>query len=144
MGTSGAKVRSAVGKVRGGVHVLHQKNTADQEIVRLPAPNKVVIPMQMHIGAPCVPIVNVGDTVSVGQCIGDTTAFVSAPIHASISGTVTAVGETTLANGAVTRAVTIESDGEMRLFDGIEPPTIDTREAFLSGQELLDIFILNG
>ena len=69
MGNAGAKVRSAVGKVRGGVHVQHHKNTADQEIVRLPAPNKVVIPMQMHIGAPCVPIVNVGDTVSVGQCM---------------------------------------------------------------------------
>ena len=132
MGISGAKVRSAVGKVRGGVHVQHHKNTADQPIVRLPAPDKVVIPMQMHIGAPCAPIVNVGDTVAVGQCIGDTTAFVSAPIHASISGTVTAVGETTLANGAVTRAVTIESDGQMRLFEGLEAPKIDTREEFLA------------
>ena len=43
-------VRSAVGKVRGGVRVLHHKNTADCPIVRVPVPQQVVLPMQMHIG----------------------------------------------------------------------------------------------
>ena len=51
--------------------------------------------------------------------------FVSAPIHASISGTVMAVGDVRLANGLVTKGVTIKSDGEMRLFDGLTPPAVN-------------------
>ena len=47
-----AGVLSAVKKVRGGVKVHHHKNTAETEVVRMPAPSKVVIPMQQHIGAP--------------------------------------------------------------------------------------------
>ena len=111
-----------------GIHVPHRKNTAAQSATRLTDVKTVTIPMQMHIGAPCVPVVNVGDKVSVGQCIGDTTAFVSTPIHASISGTVTAIGNIKLANGNIASAVTIESDGEMRQFEGIEPPHIETKE----------------
>ncbi len=128
MGKIVKDVLRAVGKVRGGVHVQHNKNTAECEVIRVPSPEKVIIPMQMHIGAPCVPVVNVGDTVSVGQCIGDTTAFVSTPIHASVSGTVTAIGNIKLANGNIASAVTIESDGEMRQYEGIEPPHIETKE----------------
>ena len=122
----------AVGKVHGGVHVPHHKNTAQKETVRIPTPETVVIPMQMHIGAPCVPIVNKGDTVAVGQKIGETTAFVSAPIHATVSGTVQSVGEVTLPNGVLSTAVTIASDGEMRLFDGLTPPTVDSRESLIA------------
>lgn len=85
-------VISAVKKVRGGVKVDHHKNTAGCEVVRIPVPKQVVLPMQQHIGAPCTPTVKVGDTVAVGQVIGDSDKFVSAPIHASISGTVTAIG----------------------------------------------------
>ena len=45
-------VLRAVKKVRGGVKVAHHKNTAELEVVRIPTPSKVVIPMQQHIGAP--------------------------------------------------------------------------------------------
>lgn len=121
-------VLSAVKKVRGGVKVLHNKHTAEDEVVRIPAPSKVVIPMQMHIGAPCEPVVKVGDEVAVGQLIGDSDKFVSAPIHASVSGKVIAVGDVKLPNGSLSKAVTIESDGEMRLWEGIKPPKVETRE----------------
>ena len=104
-------VISAVRKVRGGVKVAHHKNTADLEVVRMPEPSKVILPMQQHIGAPCTPTVKVGDTVAVGQVIGDSDKFVSAPIHASISGTVTAIGNVKLPGGAVAQGVTIESHG---------------------------------
>ncbi len=124
-------VLKAVKRSRGGVRLSHHKNTADLETARIPAPSRVVIPMQMHIGAPCVPVVNVGDIVSVGQLIGDSTAYVSTPIHASISGKVTSVGEVKLPNGSISKAVTIESDGEMRLYEGIEPPKVETREDFI-------------
>lgn len=124
-------VLKAVVKVRGGVKVDHQKNTAEAEVVRIPEPQKVVLPMQQHIGAPCTPTVKVGDTVAIGQIIGDSDKFVSAPIHASVSGKVSAIGNVKLPNGAVVQGVTIESDGERRLYDGIEPPKADTKEEFL-------------
>ena len=121
-------VLRAVKKVRGGVKVAHHKNNAELEVVRIPTPSKVVIPMQQHIGAPCEPVVKVGDEVAVGQLIGDSDKFISAPIHASVSGKVTAIGEVKLPNGSVSKAVTIESDGEMRLWEGIKPPKVETRE----------------
>lgn len=121
-------VLRAVKKVRGGVKVAHHKNTAELEVVRIPTPSRVVIPMQQHIGAPCEPVVKVGDEVAVGQLIGDSDKFVSAPIHASVSGTVTAIGDIKMPNGSVSKAVTIESDGEMRLWEGIKPPKVETRE----------------
>lgn len=121
-------VLRAVKKVRGGVKVAHHKNTAELEVVRIPTPSKVVIPMQQHIGAPCEPVVKVGDEVAVGQLIGDSDKFVSAPIHASVSGTVTAIGDIKMPNGSVSKAVTIESDGEMRLWEGVKPPKVETRE----------------
>lgn len=124
-------VLKPVAKGHGGVAVSHHKNTAPQEIVRMPAPERVVLPMQQHIGAPCTPVVKVGDIVSVGQLIGDSDKFVSAPIHASISGKVSAVGAAKIANGLMVPSVTIESDGEMRLYEGIETPRINSREDFI-------------
>ena len=121
-------VLSAVGKSRGGVNVSHHKNTAELPVERMPIPKTVVLPMQQSIGAPCQPLVKVGDTVAVGQVIGDTDKFVSAPIHATVSGTVTAVGDIKLANGMISKAVTIESDGEMRLYEGLKPPVVTNRQ----------------
>ena len=125
-----AGVLSPVGHGRGGVKVPHNKNTKDRKIIRMPIPEKVVLPMQQHIGAPCIPTVKVGDTVKVGQVIGDTDKFISAPIHSSISGTVTAIADHVLANGRMAPAVTIESDGEMALFEGIEKPVINNADDF--------------
>ena len=74
--------------IRGGAKLDHLKNTADFETVVMPAPATVYIPLSQHIGAPCVPCVGVGDEVSVGTLIATSDAAVSAPIHASVSGTV--------------------------------------------------------
>ncbi|MBQ8227703.1 MAG: electron transport complex subunit RsxC [Clostridia bacterium] len=124
-------VLKAVVKGRGGVKVDHRKNTAELEIVNMPAPKQVILPMSQHIGAPCTPTVKVGDTVSVGQVIGDSDKFISAPIHASVSGTVKAIGNVALPNGSVVQGVTIESDGEMRIHEDIKPPKVDTLEEFI-------------
>ena len=67
----------------------HRKNTAGSETSAIGTPEKVVIPMIQHIGAPCTPLVKQGDTVKVGQKIGDSEAYVSSPVHSSVSGTVT-------------------------------------------------------
>ncbi len=85
-------------------------------------PLRVVVPMQQHIGAPCQPHVKVGDSVKVGQRIGNSDAFVSVPVHASVSGTVSAVEERQLPNGRGVTAVEIENNGLYQLDDSIKPP----------------------
>ncbi len=112
-------------RTHGGVHVPHRKNTAHTHSVEMPAPKTVTITMAQHIGAPCKPVVKVGDTVAVGQLIGDNDAYVCAPIHSSVSGTVKKIEKVTVADGSKVDAVTIESDGEMRLYEGIKPPVIN-------------------
>jgi len=76
-----------------GVHLLESKITAKEKIVIAALPKKVVIPLQQHIGAPCEPLVKVGDYVKKYQKIGDSKAPISAPVHASISGKVIAIKE---------------------------------------------------
>ncbi len=72
---------------RGGIHPDDNKlATAKKPIFQAPVPAKLIIPVRQHIGAPCAPVVKVGDLVKKGQIIADTQAFVSAPIHASSSG----------------------------------------------------------
>ncbi len=137
-------VVNAVKKVRGGVKVSHHKNTANLEVVRMPIPEQVILPMQQHIGAPCMPTVNVGDTVKVGQVIGDTDKFVSAPIHASVSGTVKAIGNIKLANGTMVQGVTIESDGEMTPYEGIEAPTVNNKDDFIKAVRASGLVGLGG
>ena len=109
-----------------GVHVPHRKNTAQMEAVRMPAPKSVVIPTVMHIGAPAKPIVKAGDKVAVGQLIAESGGFVSAPIHSSVSGTVKKVEDIVLSNGRNAPAIFIESDGEMRPFEQLEIPRIES------------------
>ncbi len=116
-------VLKAVKKGAGGVNVVHSKITAEYKTERIPVPEKVVLPMSQHIGAPCEPTVKVGDYVKAGQLIGDTDKFVSAPVYASISGTVSAVGDVRLSNGRMCKAVTITSDGEMNFAD-FEVPVV--------------------
>ena len=56
----------------GGVHPHDMKAaTNEKAIEKLPAPAEVVIPMSMHFGAPCTPLVKAGDHVKVGQKIGE-------------------------------------------------------------------------
>ena len=95
-------------RTHGGAAVPHHKNTAKLESKVLPCPEQVTIPMQQHAGAPCKPLVKVGDLVQVGQKIGEAEAFVSAPIHASVSGKVTAVTKVMLPGGQTADAVVIQ------------------------------------
>ena len=111
-----------------GVHVPHRKNTSGMEAVRIPTPSMVIIPTVMHIGAPAKPVVKAGDKVAVGQLIADSGGFISAPIHASVSGTVKKVEDIVLSNGRMSPAIYIESDGEMRPYEGIAAPKVDTLE----------------
>ena len=74
---------------RGGVHFEDYKSLSNgAELQVMPAPDVVTLPMAQHIGAPAKPIVKKGDHVDVGQKIAEPGGFVSAAIHASVSGEV--------------------------------------------------------
>ena len=95
----------------GGIHPNDQKGATNKKPVEtLPPPARVVIPMSLHIGAPCTPCVAVGDEVTVGQKVGEAPAFVSAPVHASISGKVSAVEPRIHFSGVPVMSVVIEND----------------------------------
>ena len=81
-------------KLLSGVHIPHRKNTAEMPPVRMPPPATVTIPMGMHIGRPANCVVKPGDHVDVGQLIGESGGYVSAPIYASVSGTVKKIDTT--------------------------------------------------
>ena len=84
--------QSALKTFLGGVHPPQEKErTANEPVREAQLPETVVIPMSQHIGAPCSPIVKVGDYVYTGQKVGEAQGFMSVPVHASISGTVKAV-----------------------------------------------------
>ena len=114
-----------------GVHVPHRKNTDQLVPVSMPAPSTVTIPMSMHIGAPAKPVVKVGDLVKVGTLIAEAGGFVSAPIHASVSGKVTKITDYLLSSGTTVPAVVIESDGEMTPAETVIPPVVNSRESLL-------------
>ncbi|MBN2715023.1 MAG: electron transport complex subunit RsxC, partial [Deltaproteobacteria bacterium] len=77
---------------KGGIHPKYNKDkTAQAAIEQLGAPKEIIIPLSQHIGAPARACVDKGDAVLKGQLIGEPGGFVSAAVHASVSGTVTAV-----------------------------------------------------
>lgn len=116
---------------KGGVHPPSFKTTEGCATVNMGIPSKVVIPMSQHLGAPCQPLVKKGDTVKVGQVIGDTDAFVSAPIHSSVSGVVANVESRIISGSKPVVCVEIKPDGLQELAEDIKPPVVESREDFL-------------
>ena len=118
-------------KKLNGIKLKHRKNTENSTTVDFPVPAKVRIPMSMHMGAPCEPLVKVGDEVKVGQKIGESSAAFSVPVHSSVSGVVKAITDYRNAMGTVCKAVEIETDGKQELSGDIIPPTSATKENFI-------------
>ena len=120
----------------GGIHPKGQKGQTEYLPVReFPAPDTVVIPLSQHIGAPCKPLVKKGDPVTVGQKIGDGEGL-CVPVHASVSGTVTAVEPRPHPNGTMVQAVVIANDGAFTPCPDCRPrASIDG----LSAQDLMGI-----
>ena len=108
---------------KGGVHPYDGKDLAkDQPIRRIKPKEILVYPLSQHIGAPASPIVAVGDTVLRGEKIAEAGGFVSAPVFASVSGTVKAIEPRHVATGDLVNSIIIENDGEMKEtdFHGVE------------------------
>ena len=114
------------GKHLNSIRVSHEKHTSSCE------PETVCISMSQHIGAPCQPLVKKGDYVKVGQKIGDTDAFVSAPIHSSVSGTVQHITTIRSVAGGNDQIVVIETDGKQELIEDIKPPVVNDMKDFIA------------
>lgn len=98
------------GRFKGGVHVPYHKVTRDKAIEKLPPSPIMVFPLSQHIGAACESLVKPGDYVTVGQKIGDTEAFMSAPVHSSVSGKVLKVDSFAHPTQNKAPAIIIEND----------------------------------
>ena len=123
----------------GGIHPSEGVNgkavTGAQAIKVLPPPSRVIIPLQQHIGVPCRCVVKPGDNVKIGQIIGEAAGFVSAPVHASVSGKVVGVAPCMMANGLNAQAVIIDNDFQ----DSWIPLTPVENPEKLSSGELAEI-----
>lgn len=121
---------------KGGIHPPERKDyTAHLSLEKAKEPEVVTIPLQQHIGAPCDSLVEVGDYVKLGQKIGEAGGFVSAPVHASVSGTVKEVAMKPAVNGEVL-SVVIQSDGKNEVHESVKKKgSIEN----LSGDEIREI-----
>ena len=97
-------------KYYGGVHPDYMKLADKTPVSTIAEPSEVVLPMIMQIGAPNQPVVQVGDHVTVGQVIGRNDAPISAPVHATVSGTVKAIEPRRHMLGDMIMSVVIEND----------------------------------
>lgn len=96
---------------KGGVHPYDGKELSKDVAVRKINPGKeVVIPVAQHIGAPAVPVVDIGDRVLKGQRIAEAEGFVSANVHSSISGTVKKIEKRLVPTGNKVLSIIIEND----------------------------------
>ena len=108
---------------RGGIHPNDGKALSRGGApVPMPAPSRVIIPMSQHIGAPCSPLVKVGDTVKLGQKIGDGEGVCS-PVHASVSGTVAAVEQLPIPGGRQAELAAIVREAGICGMGGAAYPT---------------------
>ena len=127
-----------VHKFFGGVHPKGYKALTSQQAVQaFPEPDLLVIPMSQHIGAPCQPLVKKGDTVTVGQKIGDNQGL-CVPVHASVSGTVKAVEKRPHTSGTMMMSVVIQNDHRQTLCPDIQPRTAEEVKA-LTAEQLIGI-----
>lgn len=120
---------------KGGVHPNDGKALAKEKaIAELMPKGDLVYPLSQHIGAPAVPIVKKGDYVLKGQKIAEAGGFVSAPIYASVSGTVKAIEPHINPTGSKTNCIVIENDGKYDEVEYARPKKLDelTKEEILN------------
>ena len=126
------------------IHLHHRKNTAEMPAVRMLAPSSVTLPTSMHIGAPATPVVKVGDHVDIGTLIAEQNGYISSPVYATVSGTEKNIEPLGISNGSAAPAITIESDGQMKLDESITPPTVTDKDSFIEAVKKSGIVGLGG
>jgi len=131
----GRNVRMGLLTFKGGIHPNDGKSLAkDKAIVTVMPKGDLIYPLSQHIGAPASPIVSVGDHVLKGQKIAEAGGFVSAPIHASVSGTVKAIELHFNPTGSKVNCIVVENDGEYQEVEYTPSKPLDelTKEEILN------------
>ncbi|MDE6364563.1 MAG: RnfABCDGE type electron transport complex subunit C, partial [Lachnospiraceae bacterium] len=120
---------------RGGVHPYDGKELSKDKPMKTIVPKgEMVYPLSQHIGAPAVPIVKKGDKVLAGQKIAEAGGFVSAPIYATVSGTVKTIEPRRVVTGDLVNSIVVDNDG---LLEEVEYTVHDPEK--LNKKEILDL-----
>lgn len=119
---------------KGGVHPFDGKAMSkDTPIEELKPGKELVYMLSQHIGAPAVPLVAKGDRVLMGQKIAEGQAFISANVHASVSGTVKSIEPRLTATGMKVNAIIVENDG---LYESVETEPQNKKIEELTAEEI--------
>ena len=122
----------------GGIHVPHHKGFSEHKAIKEASlPAEIIVPLVQHAGVPNQPLVQVGDKVKAGQMIGATDKFVSAPVHASLSGTVTAIEPRLCFTGEMIQSIVIavDKDQEKLQLADVDLDSITREEAVKAVRE---------
>ena len=104
----------------GGIHPYDGKDLSKDKPIKAVLPKgELVYPLSQHIGAPAKPVVEKGDRVLTGQKIAEAGGFVSAPIYATVSGTVKSIEPRRVVTGDSVMSIIVENDG---LYEEVEYP----------------------
>lgn len=101
-------------RFHGGLRLDPRKGqSTNRPLARIPLPDRLILPLQQHIGDPAEPLVEIGDPVKKGQMIARAAGYVSVPVHASSSGTVTDIGDFPVPHpsGLTAPCIVIDTDG---------------------------------
>ncbi|MCX7846407.1 MAG: electron transport complex subunit RsxC [bacterium] len=132
-------------RFRGGVHPPDYKAlTQEVGIERLTVPRKVRVPLVQHLGVAAQAVVKKGERVLMGQLIGERHGFVSAAVHAPVSGVVTAVESVPHVSGRSVPGIEIENDGKEEWHPEIKPVRPVTREAIIAAVQAAGIVGMGG
>ena len=120
---------------QGGIHPYDGKELSKDKPIKAVLPKgDLVYPLSQHIGAPAKPIVEKGEHVLTGQKIAEAGGFVSAPIYATVSGTVKAIEPRRVVTGDNVMSIIIENDG---LYEEVEYPAVKPLEE-MSREEIIE------
>lgn len=119
----------------GGIHPYDGKDLSkDKPMKEILPKGEMVYPLSQHIGAPAVPVVAKGDRVIAGQKIAEAGGFVSAPIYATVSGTVKTIEPRRVVTGDMVNSIIIDNDGQ---FEEVEYTPHEPEK--LSKKEIIDL-----
>ncbi|MBQ6946814.1 MAG: electron transport complex subunit RsxC [Clostridia bacterium] len=129
-------------RFKGGIHPPYNKVTRDKMVEMVQPSQFMVYPLSQHIGAPCVPLVKVGDFVCIGQKIAESDAFVSAPIHATVSGKIAKIELRPHPTMNEVMSIVVENDFE----DRMDPTLTEIQRDYtqLSAEEMIEYIRQSG
>ncbi|MDO4798309.1 MAG: electron transport complex subunit RsxC [Coriobacteriales bacterium] len=145
MGHFWAGVRARSHKVElQGIHIPHNKATAEMETSVMPLPSSIVLPMCQHVGAACLPQVKRRQHVDVGTLVGHVDARMTADIFSPVSGTVKEIRTIHYSDGRSDQAVVITPNGEQTVDEHVSPPQVTDYQSLVEAVRHSGIVGLGG